>query len=92
MLCPVVFHSGKLNDAERYYEIPDKELLAILEAFCEWKHYLFGADNLVTVYTDHQNLQYFLSTEGWNPRQIRWAQWLANFHFKSFLPPCKPSG
>jgi len=56
--------------------------LAILEAFCEWKHYLLGADEPVTVYTDHQNLQYFLTTKVWNPRQIRWAQWRANFNFK----------
>jgi len=48
-----VFHSRKLNDAERNYEIHDKELLAILEAFREWKHYLLGADDPVTVYTDH---------------------------------------
>jgi len=34
-LHPVAFHSLKLNDGERKYEIHDKELLAILEAFCE---------------------------------------------------------
>ena len=32
-LHPVAFHSRKLSDAERNYEIHDKELLAILEAF-----------------------------------------------------------
>ena len=32
---PVAFHSRKLNDAERNYEIYDKELLAILEAVCQ---------------------------------------------------------
>ena len=69
-LHPVAFHSRKLNDAERNYEIHDKELLAILDAFKEWKHYLLGADEPVTVYTDHQNLQYFLTTKVWNPRQI----------------------
>src|SRR5882757_8770652 len=35
-LHPVAFHSRKLNDAERNYEIHDKELLAILDAFEEW--------------------------------------------------------
>jgi len=70
-LHPVAFHSRKLNDAERNYEIHNKELLAILEAFREWKHYLLGADDPVTVYTDHQNLQDFLTTKVWNPRQIR---------------------
>ena len=47
------FHSRKLNPAERNYEIHDKELLAILEAFKEWNHYVVGADKPVTVYTDH---------------------------------------
>jgi len=59
-LHPVAFHSGKLNNAERNYEIHDKELLAILEVFREWKQYLLGADDPVTVYTDLRNLQSFL--------------------------------
>jgi len=80
-LHPVAFHSRKLNDAERNYEIHDKKLLAILEAFCELQHYLLGAEEPVTVYIYQQNLQYFLPTKVCNPRQIRWAQWLANFNF-----------
>ena len=91
-LHPVAFHSRKLNDAERNYEIHDKELLAILEAFWEWKHYLLGADEPVTVYTDHQNLQYFLRTKDWNSRQIRWAQWLANLNFKMVYRPGSHGG
>jgi len=81
-LHPVAFHSRKLNPAERNYQIHDKGLLAILEAFKEWNHYLVGADKHVTVYTDHQNLQNFLTTKVWNQRQIRWAQRLADYHFK----------
>jgi len=92
LLHPVAFHSEKLNDAERNYEIHDRELLAILEAFHEWKHYLLGVDEPVTVYTEHQNLQYFLTTKLWNPRQIRWAQWLANFNFKIVYRPGSRGG
>jgi len=61
-LDPVAFHSRKLSTAERKYEIHDKELLAILEALTEWKCYLAGADKPITPYTDHQNLQHFLTT------------------------------
>ena len=43
-LHPVVFHSRKLNSADRNYEIHDKELLAIMEAFKEWKRYLWGEE------------------------------------------------
>ena len=70
-LHPVAFHSRKLNSAERNYEIHDKELPAIVEAFREWKPYLTGDADPVTVYTDHQNLQSFLTKKVWNQRQIR---------------------
>ena len=72
-LHPVAFYSRKLNNAERNYEIHDKKLLTILEAFKEWKHYLVGSDKAITVYTDHQNLQNFLTTKVWNRRQVSWA-------------------
>jgi len=68
-LHPVAFQSRKLNDTECNSEIHDKELLAILETFREWKPYLLGAEELVTVYTDHQNLQYLLTTKVWNPHK-----------------------
>jgi len=56
LLHPVAFHSRKLNGAETNYEIHDKQLLAIMEAFKEWKRYLWGEKEPMTVYTDHQNL------------------------------------
>jgi len=70
-LHPVAFHSRKLNSAARNYEIRDKELLAIMEAFKEWKRYLWGEEEPVTVYTDHQNLQSFLTKKVWSQQQIR---------------------
>jgi len=90
-LHPVAFYSRKLNSAERNNGIHDKELLAIVEAFMEWKHYLYGADKPITVYTDHQNLQLFLTTKKWNQSQIRWAQLLASFNFKIMYRPVSQS-
>jgi len=72
-LHPVAFHSRKLSLAEQNYDIHDKELLAIVVAFMESRHYLEGREKPVTVYTDHQNLQYFLTKKVWRHRQIRWA-------------------
>ena len=80
-LHPVAFHFRKLNSAERNYEIHDKELLTIMEAFKEWKRYLWCEEEPVTVYTDHQNLQAFLTKKVWNQRQIRMAQELTNYNF-----------
>jgi len=70
-LHPVAFHSRKLNSAERNYVMHDKELLAIMEVFKEWKRYLWGEEEPVPVYTDHQNLQAILTKKVWNQRQIR---------------------
>ncbi len=56
---PVAFMSKSLSTTERNYEIYDKELLAIMLALEEWRHYLMGAAVDVEIWTDHQNLQYF---------------------------------
>jgi len=66
----VALHSRKLNRTARNYKIHDKELLAIMEAFKQWKRCLWGEEGPVTVYTDHQNLQSFLTNGVWNQRQI----------------------
>jgi len=69
-LHPVAFHSRKLSLAEPNCDIYNKELLAIVVAFMEWKHYLEGTEKPITVYPEHQNLQYFLTTKAWTHRQI----------------------
>jgi len=88
----MAFHSQKLNSAECNYEIHNKELLAILEAFMEWKHYLYSADKPITVYSNHQNFQHFLTTKKWNQRQIHWAQLLELCNFKIIYQPVSRSG
>ena len=80
-LHPVVFHSRKFSVVEINYEIHDKELLAIVDSFQEWRHLLEGATHQVTVYTDHKNLEYFMSTRVLNWRQARWNMSLSRFDF-----------
>jgi len=63
-----------------------------MEAFKEWKRYLWGEEEPVTVYTDHQNLQSFLTKKVWNQRQIRWAQELTNYIFKIVYRPGSRGG
>ena len=36
----IAFYSRTFNEAELNYDIHDKELLAIIEAFKKWRHYL----------------------------------------------------
>jgi len=91
-LHPVAVHSRKLNSAERNYKIHDKEQLAIMEAFKEWKRYLWGEEEPVMVYTDHQNLQSFLTKKVCNQGQIRWAQELTNYNLKIVYRPGSRGG
>ena len=58
-LHPVAFMSRKMNEYEINYEIYDKEMLAIVAAFKDWRHYLEGSMHPIKVYTDHKNLEYF---------------------------------
>jgi hypothetical protein len=81
-LQPVAYYSKKLQPAELNYEIYDKELLAIVCAFKEWEVYLMGSKQTVTVYSDHKNLVYFMTTKILNRRQVRWAEMLAMYNFK----------
>ncbi len=56
---PVAFMSKSLSTTECNYEIYNKELLAIMLALLEWRHYLMGTTKDVEIWMDHQNLQYF---------------------------------
>jgi hypothetical protein len=58
-LHPVAFLSKSLSPAEKNYDIFDKELLAIIRAFKEWRHLLEGSETPIQVLTDHRNLEHF---------------------------------
>lgn len=67
--------------AEFNYETHDKEMLAIIACFKEWRHYLEGAEQPTTVYTNHRSLEYFTTSKQLNRRQARWSEFLADFNF-----------
>ena len=68
--------------AETRYKTHDGELLAIVEAFKTWRHYLEGSRHEVLVLTDHNNLRRFMDTKSLSSRQVRWAQELSRYHFR----------
>ena len=80
-LHPVAFFSKKMSPAECNYEIYDKELLAIIRCFEQWKPELKGTDLQVKIFTDHRSLEYFMSTKKLTRRQARWAEFLSEFNF-----------
>jgi hypothetical protein len=78
---PVAYFSRKLLPAEANYETYDSEMLAIVAAFKQWRHYLEGSRYPVTVLSDHANLRFFMTTKELNGRQTRWAEKLSAFDF-----------
>ena len=78
---PVAFISKSLNDTERNYEIHDKEMLAVIRCLEAWRHFLEGARTKFKIWTDHKNLEYFMTNQKLNRRQARWALFLSRFDF-----------
>jgi len=68
---PVAFISKLLNEAERNYEIHNREMLAIVRCLDEWRHLLEGAQSKFEIWSDHKNLEYFMSNQKLNHRQVR---------------------
>ena len=81
-LRPVAYLSRKMTPPELNYEVHDKELLAIVEAFRHWRVYLEGHPQEVTVITDHKNLTSFTTTKILGRRQVRWYEELATFKLR----------
>ncbi len=67
--------------AKTCYKTHDQELLAIVEVFKTWHHYLEGCKYEVLVFTDHNNLRQFMDTKSLSSCQVRWAQELSQYHF-----------
>ena len=79
---PVAFMSKTFTDAERKYEIYDRELLGIIHALKEWRHYIQGSGHTTVVFSDHKNLTYFRMAQKLNDRQARWSLYLSEFDIK----------
>ena len=77
---PVAFHSHTFTVAELNYDIHDKELLAIFEAFKIWRHYLEGLAYPIDIVIDHKNLEYFSTTKVLTRRQAQWSEYLSQFN------------
>jgi hypothetical protein len=86
---PVAFWSRKWSGAELNYSTPDQEMLAIVETFKHWRHYLQGTKHPVQVYSDHANLRSFMNLPRLNGRQARWCMTLAPFDFVILHQPGK---
>ena len=59
---PIAFASKKLHGAKLNYLIYNKEFIAIIFRFKEFRHYLIGNIHKVKVFTNHKNITYFANT------------------------------
>ena len=52
-----------MQPAERNYQIYDREMLAIIEALKDWRHFLEGLRGEFQIMSDHSNLEYWRTTQ-----------------------------
>jgi hypothetical protein len=79
---PIAYFSQSLTQAERNYDIYDRELLAIIYAIKAFIYLLSNARQTFLIRTDHKNLLYFKSPQTITSRQFRWHQFLQRFDFE----------
>ena len=68
------FYSQKIIPVKTCYKMHDAKLLAIVEAFKNWRHYLEGYQYKVPVLTNHNNLHQFMDMKSLSSCQVRWAR------------------
>ncbi len=82
VLHSIVFYNKNMSSAECNYEIYDKELLIIIEAFEHWWFELKLTDISIKMFIDHQALISLMKDKELSRRQMRWVQKLADFNFR----------
>jgi RNase H-like domain found in reverse transcriptase len=55
---PCAYLSKSLTKEQRNYDTGDRELLAIVRALKEWRHYIQGSGHTTIFLSDHDNLPY----------------------------------
>lgn len=78
-----------MTEAERNYEIYDREMLGIIRALEDWRHFLEGLPQLFLVHTDHLNLEYWKSLQNLSRRQACWSLYLSRFNYRILHQPGK---
>ncbi len=76
----IAFYSCKLTSAQQNYTTTEKELLAIVETFKEFRNILMG--QRIVVYTDYKNLTYkAYNTEPVICRRLIFKQYMADLQY-----------
>src|SRR6266851_751477 len=78
----VAYFLKALSATEQNYDIWDREFLAIIATFQNWRHFLAGTRDLVQVFTDHTNLQYYWHPQKINRRVACYINFLEDFNYQ----------
>jgi len=79
-LQPIAYSSKKLNAAEIRYSAYERELLGIVWAVGQWRHYLQGRRFIVQ--TDHSSLRYLPNQAAVHRRIWKWISILQSYDIK----------
>ncbi len=77
----VAYFLETLSEAERNYDVYDRELLAIVKSLRHWRVYLAGAPHQIVIHTDHANLLYWKELRKISRRVAREFQELSEYNF-----------
>jgi hypothetical protein len=88
-LRPVGYYSRTFNQAERNYDIHDQELLAMIQGLEHWQHLLLSSPHVVTIVSDHANLQYYREAHKISQRVARYIPKMAEYNMKIIHRPGK---
>jgi len=56
-------------------------MLGVIRCLEAWRHFLEDARSKFEIWTDHKNLEYFMTSQNLNHKQARWALYLFRFDF-----------
>ena len=75
--------SKRMSSTKCNYEIYDKKLFVIIKTFEKWRSKCVDTsiECSIKIFTNHQNLKYFMTSKNFNKKQTRWIEFLFEFNF-----------
>jgi RNase H-like domain found in reverse transcriptase/Integrase zinc binding domain len=86
---PCAYLSKSLTKEQRNYDTGDRELLEIVRALKEWRHYIQKSGHTTIVLSDHDNLRHLKVPQTIGRWMARWTLYLSEFDIKLVCIPGK---
>jgi RNase H-like domain found in reverse transcriptase/Reverse transcriptase (RNA-dependent DNA polymerase) len=86
---PCAYLSKGLMKEQRNHDTGDRELLVILQALKEWRHYIQGSGHTTIILSDHDNLWHFKVPQTIEQQMAQWTLYLSEFDIKLVHIPGK---